>query len=80
MPQWPTTSRDGISIAIHRLSGPKTASARSTTEQYEVVSIRLIDWPGSATAMIGTTVTHYRVLRQIGAGGMGVVYLAEDTR
>jgi serine/threonine protein kinase len=30
--------------------------------------------------MIGRTVTHYRVLREIGAGGMGVVYLAEDTR
>jgi len=30
--------------------------------------------------MIGRTVTHYRVLRQIGAGGMGVVYLAEDLR
>jgi serine/threonine protein kinase len=44
------------------------------------VAAQLMAEEHGAMAMVGQTIKHYRIISPLGAGGMGEVYLAEDTR
>jgi serine/threonine protein kinase len=46
----------------------------------QAASIGIVPSHGAGSFVIDRTISHHRILEQLGAGGMGQVYLAEDVR
>jgi tetratricopeptide (TPR) repeat protein len=62
------------------LKADEEAEGFLATPAHEAAAALLTDTAGEAALFVGLELGPYRMLREIGAGGMGVVYEAEDSR
>jgi serine/threonine protein kinase len=89
-PAFAPPSFQALSAAVHPSAGPRPSApptARPAPEPAAPATPKAATPPAPSEAevqarapKVGTRIHHYEIIRRIGRGGMGAVYLARDTR